>query len=77
MRTHESNQGDYTEGMAEKRSQRPLMRRQKGWKGFVLGYKDRIKVFDEVWDDIDWNKDPEQSGAKSVESDGAKTIYKF
>lgn len=65
------------EAQAQKNSQRGSLRKQKGWYGFVHGYKERIKVFDEVWDDIDWEKDPKKSGAKSVKSDGSKTIYTF
>jgi hypothetical protein len=66
------------EAQAQKNSQRPALRRQKGWFGFVHGYKERVKVFDKIWGTINWNKDPEKSGAKSVESDGkGKTIYKF
>ncbi len=66
------------DSQAQKRSQRASLRRQKGWFGFVHGYKERVKVFDKVWDKINWNKDPEKSGAKSVESDGkGKTIYTF
>jgi hypothetical protein len=69
---------DYADGRAEVRNKRAGLRRQKGWYGFVHGYKDRIKVFDEIWDDISWNDDPSKSGATSVESDGkGKTIYKF
>jgi hypothetical protein len=30
------------------------LRRQKGWKGFVHGYKDFLKNAPE-WDEIDWN----------------------
>ena len=75
--THKSNIGDYADGQAEKRAQKPLMRRQKGWPGFVHNYKNMIKIFDEVWEDIDWNKDPEKSGAKEVEKTDFKTIYKF
>lgn len=75
---YNSNQMDTADGRAEVRNKRPLMRRQKGWKGFVLGYKDRYPVFDKIWHKIKWNKDPMKSGAKSVESDGkGKTIYRF
>lgn len=63
---------------AQKRAQRGTLRRQKGWKGFVHGYPERRKVFDKVWHTIDWNENPEDCGAKSVESNGkGKTIYKF
>lgn len=63
---------------AQKNSQRGALRRQKGWKGFVWGYPERRKVFDKIWPTIDWNKNPKQSGAKRVESDGnGKTVYTF
>jgi hypothetical protein len=62
---------------AEKRSQRGVgLRRQKGWPGFVHGYKDFLEKAD--WKAINWSKDPKDSGAKSVESDGkGKIIYTF
>lgn len=66
------------EARQQKSSQRGGLRRQKGWKGFVHGYKERSKVFDKIWHKIQWNKNPLESGAKSVEDDGkGKIIYKF
>lgn len=66
------------DAQAQKNSQRGGLRKQKGWKGFVHGYKERSKVFDKIWHKIDWNEDPMQSGAKEVEDNGkGKIIYKF
>ena len=66
------------EARQQKNSQRGTLRRQKGWIGFVHGYKERSRVFDKIWGKIKWNKDPKKSGAKSVETDGkGKIIYKF
>ena len=63
---------------AQKNSQRGTLRKQKGWPGFVHGYPERRRVFDKVWHKIDWNDDPMESGAKSVEDDGkGKKIYHF
>ncbi len=63
---------------AQKNSQRGTLRRQKGWKGFVHGYPERRRIFDKVWPEINWNTDPEKSGAKKIEKDGkGKTIYTF
>lgn len=63
----------------QKRSQRALLRRQKGWKGFVHGYPKRRRIFDKIWHTIRWGKDGEDSGAKEIERDPArgKTIYKY
>jgi hypothetical protein len=61
----------------EQRQKRPLMRRQKGWKGFVWGYVERYKVFDKVWHKIKWGKDGNESGAKSIERDGNRTVYRY
>lgn len=69
---------EMAEARQQKNSQRGSLRRQKGWFGFVHGYKERVKVFDKIWDKINWEKDPNKSGAKSVESDGkGKTVYTF
>lgn len=61
---------------AQKNSQRATLRKQKGWKGFVHGYKKRREAFDKIWHKIEWGK-PEDSGAKEVEVTDTKTIYKF
>jgi hypothetical protein len=61
----------------EQREKRPLMRRQKGWKGFVWGYAERYKVFDKIWHQIKWGKDGKLSGAESIEKDGNKTVYTY
>ena len=68
-----------SDARAEKLAQRGKLRRQKGWKGFVHGYKERREIFDKVWHTIDWNEDPEESGAKAVviDKDHGKTIYTF
>lgn len=69
---------ELTDKRAQKNSQRGGLRKQKGWKGFVQGYAKRREIFDEIWPTIDWNNDPEKSGAKSVRNDGkGKIIYTF
>lgn len=72
---HKSNLGDYSDARAEKRSQKPLLRRRKGWPGFVHGYKDWLAS--DGYEQVNWNKDPKDSGAKEVEKTDFKTIYKF
>lgn len=67
---------EIADAKAQKNSQRGTLRRQKGWIGFVHGYKDRMKVFDEIWDEIKWGK-PDESGAKEIEITDTKTIYTF
>lgn len=61
---------------AEKHAQRGGLRRRKGWKGFVWGYKDWVRAAEEEgrWDAINWSGD---SGAKEIIKDGNKTIYKY
>ena len=50
-----------------------LMRRRKGWIGFVHGYADYVKNVD--WDSIKWDK---KTKAKSVEKDAmGKEIQKW
>jgi hypothetical protein len=61
---------------AQKNSQKAVLRKQKGWIGFVHGYKERSKIFDKIWHTIKWGK-PEESGAKEIVKEGTKTIYKF
>jgi hypothetical protein len=58
---------------------KPLIRNQKGWKGFVWNTPTRRKIFDKVWHTIKWNKNPKKSGAKEIIHDElkGKTIYKF
>ena len=53
--------------------QKPILRRQKGWKGFVQSYN---KYVDEgSYDDIDWTK---KAKPKSETKDiMGKTIIKF
>lgn len=58
-------------------SKRATLRRRKGWKGFVWGYKDFIAVADKIWHKINWGENGELSGAKSIETKGNKTIYKY
>jgi hypothetical protein len=53
------------------------MRNRKGWKGFVWGYKDFMKVADKIWHTINWGENGEFSGAKSIVKQGNKTIYKY
>ena len=66
------------EVQVQKNSQRGTLRRQKGWKGFVHGYKTRREIFDKVWHTIDWHNDPKKCGAKKVESNGkGKIVYTF
>ena len=80
MRDATKRNPDYLETAdfaAEKRTKRPLMRRQKGWKGFVWGYAERCKIFDKVWHNINWGKDGDKSGAKEIIKEGNKTIYKY
>jgi hypothetical protein len=57
---------------------RPVLRNQKGWKGFVWNTPKRRKIFDKVWHTIKWGKE-EDSGAKEIIHDElkGKTIYKF
>ena len=59
----------------------PGLRRRKGWKGFVWGYKDWIKAAEgEVrWDAISWGKDGDKSGASAIAKDDFhnKTIYHY
>jgi hypothetical protein len=75
---YNSNQLDYADGRAESRNKKALMRRRKGWIGFVHGYSDWVKACERgVWDNVKWNKDPKKSGAKEVRKEGNKTIYKF
>lgn len=64
---------------AQKSSQRPTLRRRKGWKGFVWGYPDWVRATTDEgrWDNIDWGKDGKKSGAKAVEKDGNKTTYRY
>ena len=68
---------------AKKLSQRgPGLRRRKGWKGFVWGYKDWIKAAEEEgrWDAVSWGKNGDKSGAKSMERDDKhpnKIIYRY
>ena len=67
---------------AKKLSQRgPGLRRRKGWKGFVWGYKDWIKAAEEEgrWDAVNWGKDGSKAGAKEIEHDAFhnRTIYKY
>jgi hypothetical protein len=68
---------ELADARAQKNSQRATLRKQKGWIGFVHGYKERCKIFDKVWDDIDWNEDEGESGCKEVETTPFKKIYKF
>jgi len=68
---------DSPDRRAEHRSKKAIMRKQKGWRGFVWGYAERCKVFDKVWHKIRWNDDPKESGAKEVIKEGNKIIYKF
>jgi hypothetical protein len=69
------NKNDTEDGRAEKRNQKPLLRRRKGWPGFVHGYNDWLAS--DGYENVKWNKDPKKSGAKTVTKDGNKTIYKF
>jgi hypothetical protein len=68
---------ELADAKAQKNSQRGTLRRQKGWIGFVHGYKVRSRIFDKIWDKIDWNKDEEDSGCTEVEITPFKKIYKF
>lgn len=53
-----------------------LMRRRKGWIGFVQGYTDWVKACDKgAWDDIKWGNGQGTKG-KEITAMG-KTIYKF
>ena len=45
---------------------RPLLRRQKGWPGFVRSYKNYIE--NGHYDEVKWGKEKD-SGAKSIERD--------
>ena len=64
---------------AEKRNQRPLLRRRKGWKGFVHGYNQWLKATEDEgrWDAVNWGKDGEKSGAKEIIREGNKITYKY
>lgn len=64
---------------ASKRSQRPVLRNRKGWKGFVWGYKDWVKATTDEgrWDLVNWGENGKRSGAKSVRREGTKTIYQY
>ena len=56
-----------------KKETKALMRRRKGWIGFVHGYADYVKNVD--WDSIEWDK---KTKAKSVEKDAmGKEIQKW
>lgn len=72
---YNSNQLDYADGRAEVKNKKPLMRRRKGWPGFVHGYNDWLKS--KGYENVKWNKDPQQSGAKSVKKENGKIIYTF
>ena len=62
----------------QKNNQRPMLRGRKGWKGFVWGYPKWVKACEEGrWDAVEWGKDGDKSGAKSIEKVGNKTIYKY
>lgn len=67
------------DAQAQKSSQKATLRRRKGWKGFVWGYADWLRATEDEgrWDIVDWGKDGEESGAKSVEKVGNKTVYKY
>lgn len=67
------------DAQAQKNSQRATLRRRKGWKGFVWGYKDWVKAVDTEgrWDLVDWGEDGEKSGARSIERTGNKLVYKY
>jgi hypothetical protein len=53
-----------------------LMRRRKGWIGFVQNYPDWVKACDEgAWDNIKWGT---VKGVKDVNKDAmGKITYKF
>lgn len=53
----------------------PGLRKRKGWIGFVHGYNDFLEKAD--WEAIDWGKDGDKSGAKSIERDGNKIVYRY
>jgi hypothetical protein len=54
---------------------RPVLTDRKGWKGFVWGYRDFLEK--NHWDDVEWNRNPEDSGAKEIHRRGNKIVYKF
>ena len=63
--------------MSKGNENKPKLRNRKGWKGFVWGYNDFIKVADKIWHKINWGKDGEFSGAKSIEKNDNKTLYRY
>ena len=59
--------------LSNQSNNKPILRRQKGWYGFVHGYNDFIKNVD--WDKIEFDG---KSGAKEKNTDVmGKTIYKY
>ena len=60
--------------MAANKPQKALMRRQKGWIGFVRSYKNYIE--NGGYDDVRWGKGTKDPKEVTTDAMG-KTIYKF
>lgn len=63
--------------LSNQSSKAPVLRRQKGWYGFVHGYNKWLKACEEEgrWDNIEWDG---KSNAKEVTKDEmGKITYKF
>lgn len=73
------NKLDTADGRHDVSQRKAILRKQKGWKGFVHGYPVRRRIFDKIWPKIKWGKDGEESGAKEIERDEGtgKTIYRY
>ena len=57
---------------------RLALSRRKGWKGFVWGYNQWVSACEAGrWDAVNWGKKGNKSGAKSIETVGTRTTYRY
>ena len=59
-------------GLSNQSNNKPLLRRQKGWYGFVHNYPNYVKNVD--WDKIEWGKGTEKPKSVEVDAMGKQTI---